>query len=43
MFKRFQKIVSDITSVRYESVRYIGGFLWEFDRDPAGSTRKCPL
>ena len=38
-----QKIVSAITIIRYKSVRYIGVFLWELDRDLAGSTKKCPL
>ena len=31
------------TNVRYKNVRYIEGFLWEFDRDSAGSLKKCPL
>ena len=25
------------------SIHYIEDFLWEFDRDPAGSLKKCPL
>ena len=31
------------TNVRYKSAGYIEVFLWEFDRDPAGSFKKCPL
>ena len=38
-----QCIVSAVTIVRYKIVHYIGVFLWEFDRDSAGSTKKCPL
>ena len=30
-------------SVRYEGVRFIEVFLSEFDRDSAGSLKKCPL
>ena len=32
--------MSAITNVRFKSVRHIGFFLWEFDRDLAGSLKK---
>ena len=37
------KKMSAITNVRYKSVRYIEVFLWELDRDSAGSLKRCPL
>ena len=43
MFTRGLKKVSAITNVLYKSVRYIGIFLWEFDRDSVGSWKKYPL
>ena len=38
-----KKAVSAIAIVHYERVRYIGVFLWEFDRHSVGSTKRCPL
>ena len=43
MFTRCSKDVSVITNIRYKSVRYKEVFLWEFDRDSAGSLKRCPL
>ena len=31
-----------VTIAHSKSFRWIGVFLWEFDRDLTGSTKKCP-
>ena len=40
---RFLKVVSAVTSVRYKSVHYIEGLLWEFEQNTTGFYKICPI